>query len=565
MTRRRLVSIRALLMTAVALSAGWPAAAQQTDAAGDQQAETAPADQTAPASRRPKAAAADQTAPPEPAAPDNQRPKTAPGDRTASDAQRPKSAPADRTSPDAQAKEERADGAGAAEAVGSSNGLAMALYPVLPREGNIAFSPYNLAATLELLGRGARGATAEEIRRTLGLKDDPAAGSEAYERLWAELEAAVRGGPGFSCALRDDSVVVSRVIPSSPAALATLRPGDEILAVDGRAVASPADVERAIEAASKGVVLRVKSGEAEADLHLTAAAPPSLFSAYGLWVQEGAKLNPEFARLVKYRPAAVLERINFTEGSPHREINAWIAEATHQKIPDLFPQLPHDTQFVLAGVLYFKGDWASPFDAKLTREGSFHVDKGTTVEATMMRAPELSARVVEFPAGGAVAIELPYAGGALAMDLIVPRDADGLKALESALNPESLAALQRDLDAATAHKVDLTMPRFKASTRLDLGPTLATLGMGSAFGDSADFSGIVTEGPIRISKVYHQTVIEVNETGTEAAAATGIAGVRFAPRVLELTVDRPFIHLVRDKATGAVLFMGRISNPSEAN
>lgn len=523
MTRHRAASISTILTITIALGVGRPVAAQESAA-------------NAPSDPAPAAQDADAQRPAEPQ----------PAQEAATKDKRPTAA-----SPDA--------------AVESSNGLARALYPILPREGNIAFSPYNIAATLELLGRGARGATAEDIQRTLGLAGDPAAGSEAYEQLWTALETATRGGPGFTAVLREKSVVVSSVVPNSPAARAPLRPGDEILAVDGRAVTSPAEIDRALKAAPEGVVLRVKSTEDEVDVRLTTVAPPTLLSAYGLWVQEGSKVDPEFAHLVKYRPASTLALVDFNAPSTRDEINAWIAEATRRKIPALFSELPRDAQFVLAGALYFKGDWASPFDAKLTRQAPFHVDATTTVEAAMMRAPRLDARVVEFPAGDAVVIELPYAGGSLVMDLIAPRGEKGLKTLEPALSPKSLTELQRGLSETSVQKVDLTMPRFKASTRLDLTSTLTALGMGSAFGGSADFTGIVADGPTRISEIVHQTVVEVNETGTEAAAATGAVGVRFAPRVTRITIDRPFLYLVRDTATGAVLFLGRISNPSETN
>ena len=156
------------------------------------------------------------------------------------------------------------------------------------------------------------------------------------------------------------------------------------------------------------------------------------------------------------------------------------------------------------------------------------------------------------------AVELPYVGGKLAMLVIVP---DNLAAFEAALDQPALAAITGALEART---VDLRLPRFSTRSQLGLGDLLAALGMPTAFTDRADFSGITTKEPLLIDAVVHQADIDVDEEGTEASAATAVMmrAASLPIDIVELTVDRPFLFALRDLETGAVVFLGRITDPS---
>ncbi len=159
------------------------------------------------------------------------------------------------------------------------------------------------------------------------------------------------------------------------------------------------------------------------------------------------------------------------------------------------------------------------------------------------------------------AVELPYVGGKLAMLVILP---DDLARIEASLDEPTLAAIT---GALASREVDLALPRFGAEARLGLGPLLSALGMPTAFGDAADFSGITTEEQLRIDAVVHQANIDVDEAGTEAAAATAVMmrAASLPNDLVQLTVDRPFLFALRDLETGAVVFLGRIADPAIAS
>jgi len=257
-------------------------------------------------------------------------------------------------------------------------------------------------------------------------------------------------------------------------------------------------------------------------------------------------------RLVDYKTAAEQAR---------QAINAWVAEETNDKITDLIPQGTLDamTRLVLVNAVYLDATWLSQFDPQRTTDGSFTTLSGKTVTTPMM-TQTCSYRVAD--GNGWQAVELPYVGSELAMLLIVPdegRFSEVEGRLAGGLVDEAAAALTSD------GEVHLTMPKFEFRTQAGLNNALGALGMTTAFDPStADFSGMTKEETLYISDVIHEAYIAVDEEGTEAAAATAIVmrdgGMPMEPLVL--TIDRPFMFALRDLETGAVLFMGRVTDPT---
>lgn len=333
------------------------------------------------------------------------------------------------------------------------------------RDGNVVCSPLSVRVALAMAYGGARGGTADEMARTLGLD------ATAHEALGAL--------------------------------------GREYDGKDGR---------------------------------------PALANA--AWVQKGAPLLPAYLELVaKY--GAPPETLDF--GQPDaaaRRINAWVNDRTRERIreivqPDMFSA---NTTLVLANALHFKAGWEHPFRAKITKERPFTLASGEQVNVPFMAQTE-HLRYAE--KDGAVAVELPYAGGRFSMILVLPA------AGTAAAVPAGL------LEKLEGTSVSVFLPRFKIESVFRLEQTLPAMGMKAAFTGDADFSGIDGTTNLYISVVAHKAFIAVDEEGTEAAAATAVVlelkGEPGAPKVFR--ADRPFLFLIRDTRKGETLFAGRVADP----
>lgn len=299
--------------------------------------------------------------------------------------------------------------------------------------------------------------------------------------------------------------------------------------------------------------------EAAGALVARLAGGGQLVVANRLFGEQTAGFRPAFLAACAEGYGAGLEPVDF-RGAPERArlaINAWAAERTKDLIRDLLPAgaVSSDTRLVLANAVHFQGAWAAAFDPEATRPGAFTLATGERVEAPLMR------RTGEYRLGaheGARVLELPYAGGRLAMTIVVPERHDGLAALEETLSPARLAAWQACLSSTRA---SVALPRFEASGRADLREALEALGMRLAFDVRfADLSGISTQA-LAISRVEHQAVVKVAEEGTEAAAATAVVVDAPEAAAQPFVVDRPFLFVIHEPVTGAVLFMGRVTDP----
>ncbi|MDR1039672.1 MAG: serpin family protein [Deltaproteobacteria bacterium] len=244
-------------------------------------------------------------------------------------------------------------------------------------------------------------------------------------------------------------------------------------------------------------------------------------------------------------------------------INDWTLDVTQGTVSDLIPSpLPPETVLVLVNAVYFKGQWAEAFDRALTVRGDFNAagPEPKPVKASFMIR---QGRYGYLEDDLGQVLEIPYAGGRLSMALLLPNSGDGgLEELEMTTDGEGLASR---LDGLAEKSVEVKIPRFRfAWGSKSLKAALGALGVKAAFSDSADLSGMDGTRKLKVSDVVHKAFVDVNEEGTEAAAASGamVAPTSIQLSPLRFTADRPFLFLIRDKASGAVIFLGRLSDPS---
>ena len=277
------------------------------------------------------------------------------------------------------------------------------------------------------------------------------------------------------------------------------------------------------------------------------------------FVQHDMPLEPAFLEAMAARFGAGAWLVDFATNpeAARLAINAWVADQTQDRIPSILN--PGDVtpawRLALANAIYLKAAWQTPFIETLTARADFRLADGTTVSVPTMQG-RLDA---EYGSGeGWAAVELPYVGRELAMLIVVP---DELARFEVEFAADRLDAIVGSLEPG---RVELWLPRFDIESRADLAELLAALGMPTAFSGDADFSGITTAEALRIATVIHQANMTVDEKGTEAAAATvvGFDVTGGGPEPVKLRVDRPFLVILRDVPTGAVVFMGRVADPS---
>jgi serpin B len=284
--------------------------------------------------------------------------------------------------------------------------------------------------------------------------------------------------------------------------------------------------------------------------------------ANSLWGDRGLRVRAEFQRLIKVDYGARVRTVDFvrdTEGA-RRQINRWVEERTNDKIKDLLHKDDVDgrTRLVLVNAIYFKGSWETPFRPERTeKDVAFEVAAGKTVPVPMMRH---EGEFNYFENDALQMVELPYEGKELSMLVLLPRRKDGLADLEGSLTADRLGGWLRGL---ASREVNLGLPRFKMSGRFELAKTLIEMGMPLAFSGAADFSGMSDYEKLFISKIIHQAFVDVNEEGTEAAAASAVVMAKEAEPAEPVTfrADHPFLFLLRDTRTGSILFLGRLSNP----
>ncbi|MGB7787702.1 serpin family protein [Methanoregula sp.] len=295
----------------------------------------------------------------------------------------------------------------------------------------------------------------------------------------------------------------------------------------------------------------------------------SLDTANALWAEKTFAFLPEYTGIAGQWYSANVTNLDFT-GQPDNSrlaINSWVGEKTNNKIQDLLPpgSVTSLTRLVITNAVYFKGTWVRQFDANMTQDAGFRVSSDTTTTVKMMQRTDDDARYPYTENGDVQMLEMPYAhssGAGLSMIVLLPKG-DTLSAADQYLSPENLSVLEQ---SASTQRVKVFFPKFQLGTQYSLPAVLGAMGMPTAFTSSADFSGMDGRQDLLINDVVHKAYVDVNEDGTEAAAATGVvmnmAAVRGEGPVPVFRADHPFVFLIRDNNTGTVLFMGRVTNPS---
>jgi serpin B len=321
---------------------------------------------------------------------------------------------------------------------------------------------------------------------------------------------------------------------------------------------------------------RIHAARNELDLRITDVPAPgpdderepfAIRTANSIWGQPGYPFLDAFLELLAsdYDAGLRLADFNADPEAARVTINEWVEEQTEGRIVDLIPAGALDTmtRLVLVNAIWFKANWQEPFDPDLTSDRPFTLLDGSTIDVPMMLSPDQTLSAAE--GDGYLAVSIPYTGNA-SMLVIVP-DPGAFGDVTAGFDAEVLAAL----DAAMALRpVRLMLPSFEIRSDLGINDLLRSLGMRAAFvpppGEgTADFTGIAESGELYVSDVIHQAFIKVDEEGTEAAAATAvIMRATAAPfdEPLPVTVDRPFLFLIRHDPTGEILFMGQVTNPA---
>jgi serine protease inhibitor len=248
---------------------------------------------------------------------------------------------------------------------------------------------------------------------------------------------------------------------------------------------------------------------------------------------------------------------DINDASAPAKINAWIEDKTNGLIKNMVDKLNDNAVMLLINAIYFKGKWSSQFDKAKTVPMPFYKAGGSLADVPMMKQ-ETEFKV--FEGDGFILAEFPYGQGNFVMDVILPESGNSLETTLASLNDASFTSWIAQMNK---RKIDLSFPKFKYGFKKKLKDILTDMGMGIAFYEGADFSNISDQYDLLINEVTHQSFIETNEEGTEAAAATvveiGVTSMPLSPMVLKL--DHPFLYMIRETTTNSIIFMGRVSDP----
>jgi serpin B len=283
--------------------------------------------------------------------------------------------------------------------------------------------------------------------------------------------------------------------------------------------------------------------------------------ANALWGQKGYGFLEAYLKLVENYDGQ-LNEVDFERAAEaaRKTINAWVEKKTAGKIKNLISPgvLDSMTRLVLTNAIYFKGNWARQFEKKRTQDASFTLAEGQKVDVPMMNQ---KAEFGYMETDTFQALEMPYVDQELSMVILLPKKSDALDEFEKTLTPDNLSQW-----LAKIHKQEVIVfvPKFKMTSQFSLASVLKSMGMTGAFSSDANFSGMDGKRDLFISAVIHKAYVDVNEEGTEAAAATGVVMrlTSIGPNPIPVfRADHPFLFLIRDNLTGSILFIGRVENP----
>ena len=490
--------------------------------------------------------------------------------------------------------------------VQANSAFAFDLYQQLAKENegdNLFFSPYSVSGALAMTAEGARGETASEMGKVLRFPDAAKRAGAAAQMIPWDTSLIHRGMATINQQLMGEDPVARA---ENRAKIVELRKALKAVKANMNQLERDKKWEewRAEHEKERDAVAKLNAELAQVDQH-------EIRVANALWGEQTYPFDPNYIRMINkhYDTGGGLFPVDFKSNfeAERRKINGWVEDQTNNRIKDLLPKgsLNDSTRLVLTNAIYFKGDWATPFKKANTKDRDFTLASGETLQTDIMHAPGLAvARYGAFNADGShfdtparisrdqdpkghypqadgfAMVELPYKGDELSMIVIAPNDPASLPTIETQLTPENLNQWIGKLQKRDTH---VTLPKFKMEAKYTLGDAegtgaLQSMGMARAFKDPRDpktgaqFQGMTTSTDpmeqLYISKVFHKAFLEVNEKGTEAAAATAVVmGEAFAgpmdyPFTPEFKADRPFVFLIRDNQSGSVLFLGRMTQPN---
>jgi serpin B len=377
------------------------------------------------------------------------------------------------------------------------------------------------------------------------------------------LAPQVAGNNDFACELYRELSAEDGNLALSPYSIRTAL----AMTYAGARNETAKEMERVLRLCATGDALHGMHASLLAELHHAATLPECRLSiANALWAQAGWPLRDTFASLVTDRYLAGLSAADFASDpeAARIPINAWVNRETEERIPELLRagDLSPLTRVVLVNAMHFHAAWPIRFDPKLTTKRRFVLpaDEARGLEQRTIEVPMMvTHQTLPYWRGKGLSIlELPYAGDRFSLVLLLPGDPDGLPRLEKALTGDFL---QERLSQLEPREIGVFLPRFEVRSRFRLREALTALGMGTAFGEGADFTGMSDRDGLYLDDVFPQAMITVNEEGTEAAGATAVVMRQKGGHGFYAT--HPFLYLVRDRETGTILFLGRVVNPIE--
>lgn len=301
----------------------------------------------------------------------------------------------------------------------------------------------------------------------------------------------------------------------------------------------------------------VRAEAAALQHYLQRADPRVRFAlANSAWLRKGSSFRPAFMQHLHQYYAAKATTLDFKSPSAPGTINGWVNCATHGTIHSIINHIPPQVILYLMNTVYFKGHWTRPFDSKLTRRGFFTTSSGSRRQVHMMHQ---QGSMLYHATKDVQIARLPYASGRWSMTVVLPRKGLSVAALGQRLDPSLWRSWTSHLHIT---QVALSLPRIQTRNDLGLQPPLVALGMGQAFSHAADFLGMCTRS-CRISDVRHATYLKVDEAGTVASGVTSVSVEPTAiSKYIQMAVNRPFVVAITERTTGAVVFLGAISNPN---
>ncbi|XP_006027297.1 ovalbumin-like isoform X1 [Alligator sinensis] len=311
----------------------------------------------------------------------------------------------------------------------------------------------------------------------------------------------------------------------------------------------------------KGIHFKFKDLLLEINSH---SANYTLRMANRLYAEKTYSILPQYLKCTNKLYQAGLESVDFKNAAEEsrRIINSWVENQTNGLIKDLFGtgSIDNSTALVLVNAIYFKGKWNKEFEEENTKEMPFRINQQETKPVQMMHQAGFF-KIASIGSEKIQILELPYANEELSMIILLPNDISDLDQLENTINFDKLMAWTSSTNVRKK-KVEVYLPRMKLEEQYRLAPVLSSLGMTDLFTQSADLSGISTGRNLAVSEVIHKSYMEVNEEGTEAAAATGVNIVLMSYVFpIKFKADRPFLFFIHHKKTNLILFYGRFSSP----